>query len=381
MLQAAKEFRIGRPQIMAGLMLLGFLAQCLWVAGRRPLSDLEIQYIVSGESHETGQAFRANSPLTAWVAAFPGRMIAVVRALGPASLAQALAIPRPWLIRMPFVTFGVWLGAALWWVSRRLFDDAGGYVALALYCTSRAMVMISATIGPEIILAWSIFGMIYTAIGVAHTLYAPPRKWIPRVAILGLSIGFALSAALWSGTVVVMALAFMLYLAPDRRRSVLIVLLGASVAAVAVMAYFAWWAGPSAMRSHGWVHPQLSRQLAENAWFVLADDDKYVWIMTGLFIAALTTYASWPRARYFGNTAPLWTGLAAVLLFALVPSIRTWNAPLGLSFAFVFMGGVAADLLETPAAKATRAILTAGILLRAVLAVRTLVLWTHQNTV
>lgn len=381
MLQAAKEFRIGQPQIMAGLMLVAFLAQCLWVAWSRPLSDLEIQYIVSGESHEMGQAYRANSPLTSWVAAFPGRLIAAGRAIGPASLARALAIPRPWLFRMPFVTFGVWLGAALWWVSRRLFDDAGGYVALALYCSSRAMVMISATIGPEIILSWSIFGLIYTAIGVAHTLYAPPRKWIPRVVILGLSIGFALSTALWSATVVVMALALMLYLAPGRRRSVLIVMLGASVVAGAVMAYFAWWAGPLAARSNTWVHPELSRNLAENAWFVLADDDKYVLILTAFFIAALIAYACWRRARYFGNTAPLWTGVAIVLLFTLVPSVRVWNATLGLSFAYVFIGGVAADLLETPAAKATRTILIAGILLRSVLAFRTLALWTHQNAV
>jgi hypothetical protein len=243
------------------------------------------------------------------------------------------------------------------------------------------MVMASATIGPEIILAWSIFGMVYTAIGVAHTLYAPPQKWIPRVAILGLSIGFALSTALWSATVGVIALAFMLYLAPGRRRSVLIVLLGASLVAAVVIAYFAWWAGPSAIRSHSWVHPQLSRSLAENAWFVLADDDRYMIILTAFFIASLITYASWRRARYFGNSAPLWTGLAAVLLFTLLPSIHMWIAPLGLSFAFVFIGGVAADLLETPAAKATGVILTAGIFLRAVLAVRTLFLWSHQKAV
>src|SRR5262249_59966329 len=65
------------------------------------------------------------------------------------SVSKALAIPRPWLIRMPFVIFGVWLGAALWWVSRRLFDDAGGYVALALYCSSPAMVKISSNVGEE----------------------------------------------------------------------------------------------------------------------------------------------------------------------------------------------------------------------------------------
>src|SRR5215472_17996569 len=102
-------------------MLLSFLAQCLWVAGSRALSDLEVQYIASGETHELGQAYRANSPLTGWMAALPGHIVAAARTIAPASVSEALAIPRPWLIRMPFVIFGVWLGAALWWVSRRLF--------------------------------------------------------------------------------------------------------------------------------------------------------------------------------------------------------------------------------------------------------------------
>jgi hypothetical protein len=377
MLQAAKEFRIGRPQILAGLMLLGFLAQCLWVAGSRQLSDLEIQYIASGETHELGQVYRTNSPLTGWIAALPGHIITVARAVAPAAANKALAIPRPWLIRMPFVIFGVWLGAALWWVSRRLFDDAGGYVALSLYSSSPAMVKISSNVGPEIVLAWSIFGLVYTAIGVAHTLYAPPRKWGPRTVILGLAIGFALAAARWSFTLVLMALAFMFYLAPGRRRSVLIVVLGAAVVALGVMGYFAWWMGPSPASAQSWVHPQITRELTPNLWFVLADD----YVVTGFFIAALVTYASWPRARYFGNTAPLLTAFAAVLIFLLVPGIRIWKAPLGLSFVFVFIGGVAADLLETSAWRAITAILTAGTLLRVVLAFRTLGHWIHQNAI
>src|SRR5262249_10018797 len=243
MFRAAQEFKIGRPQIFAGLMLLGFLAQCLWVASQRKFSDLEYRYIASGLSRETGQEYRANSPFTGWVAAAPVRVIRVAKAVAPASMSSSLAIPRPWLLRLPFVAFGVWLGGALWWVARRLFDDAGGYVALALYCSSPAMIKIAGNIGPEILLAWSIFGMVYTAIGVAHTLYSPPRKWAPRIVILGLSIGFALATALWSVTLVLLAFAFMIYLAPGRRRSVLMVLLGASAVAVLVFGGITWWMG------------------------------------------------------------------------------------------------------------------------------------------
>jgi hypothetical protein len=377
MLQSAKKFRIGRPQIFAGLMLLGFLAQCLWLAGSRPLSDTEIQYITSKNSPELRPVYRANSPFTVWVAAGMQQVIAAVRSMAPGSLREALVIPRPWLIRAPFAVFGIWLGGALWWVARRLFDDAGGYMALVLYCSSPAMVMISSNVGPEILLAWSTFGLIYTAIGVAHTLYAPPRKWIPRVVILGLAIGFALSTALWSVTLVVTALAFMLYLAPGRRRAALAVMLGASLVALVVAGYLIWWAGASPENLHSWLHPQLTPEWMLHFWFVLEDG----YIITGFLIAALVVYASWPRARYFGNTAPLLTAFVAVLVFALIPSIHVWETTLGLSFIFVFIGGVASDLLETPSGQATGAIFFAGILLRFILSIRTLSHWIHQNIV
>jgi len=381
MLQAAKEFRIGRPQIFAGLMLLAFLAQCLWVACSRKFSDLEYQCIASGLSPEPGQEYRINSPFTGWAAALPVQITRMIKAVAPASLSSALSIPRPWLIRLPFVVFGVWLGGALWWVARRLFDDAGGYVALGLYCSSPAIVMVSSNIGPEIILAWSIFGLIYTAIGVAHTLYAPPRKWAARVVILGFSIGFALSTALWSFTLVLLAFAFMVYLAPGRRRSVLMVLLGASAIALAVFGFFAWWTRGSGLSPHGWLSPRPTLDLVRNLGFVFADGytDTNRYIFVSLFITALTVYGCWPRSRYFGNTAPLITAFAAVLLFALVPAIHIWDAALGLSFVFVFVGGIAADLLETGFRRPAALILTAGFLLRTVLGLIALSRWIQTH--
>lgn len=381
MLQAAKEFRIGRPQIFAGLMLLGFLAQCMWTAASRNRSDLELQYIASGvPQHQTGREPAVHSPLTVWVAALPVRTTKLLRAVAPAPLSSALAIPRPWLSRLPFVAFGLWLGGALWWVARRLFDDAGAYVALALYCTSPAMVMISSNIGPEIILAWSAFGMVYTAIGVAHTLYAPPRKWVPRVVILGLAMGFALATALWSFVLVLLAFAFMIYLAPGRRRSVLVVLLGASAVALAFLTFFAWATGSDFLSPTSLITPKPTLDLLRNLGFALSrDTDGYV--LVAFFLAALTAYGSWPRARYFGNTAPLITAFAAVLLFALVPAIYLWEATLGLSFVFVFIGGIAADLFEAGHRRAVAAILIAGFLLRVVLSLRTLWQWIGQNPV
>ena len=232
-------------------MLLAFMAQCLWTADTRKVSDLEYRYIASGLTG-AGEKTLNSSPFTGLVAAFPVRFTSVARKIATPQLSAALAVPRPWLLRLPFTIFGVWLGAALWWVARRLFDDDGGYVALALYCTSPAMVIISSNIGPEILLAWSSLGLIYTAIGVSHTLYAPRKKWIPRIFILGLSIGFALATAWWSFTLVLLACGYMIYLAPGCRRKALTVLASASLVGCAV------WASNLLVNRQLWIERQAA---------------------------------------------------------------------------------------------------------------------------
>jgi len=364
--------------MFAGMMLLAFLAQCLWGANARKLSDLEYRYIASGLT-APGEKAVTPSPFTGWVASVPIRLTTLARKVATPQLNAALAVPRPWFLRLPFIIFGLWLGAALWWVARRLFDDEGGYVALALYCTSPAMIKISTNIGPEIILAWSSLGLIYTAIGVAHTLYAPPKKWGPRIVILGLSIGFALATAWWSITLVLVAFGYMFYLAPQCRHKALMVLGGASIVGCAVWATVAWMTGSAGPGVKAVLAQKPGVDAIRNLAFPLSGwTDGYVLVF--LFIAALTAYGSWPRARYFGNTAPLITALAAVLLFSVVPTIRIWDATLGLSFVFIFVGGLAADFLETRFRRPVMLILLACFLLRAVLTVLGLMQWV-QNPV
>ncbi len=376
MFQVLREFRVGRPQIYAGLMLLVFLAQCLWAANTRKLSDLEYRYIAAGLTSKSEKAVNP-SPLTGWVAALPVRLITLARKIAAPSISASLAVPRPWMLRLPFIVFGLWLGAALWWVARRLFDDDGGYVALALYCTSPAMITISSNIGPEIILAWSSLGLIYTAIGVAHTLYAPPKKWVPRIIILGLSIGFALATTWWSLTLVLLAFGYMMYLAPGCRQKALIVLASGSAVGCAVWAVIYWLTGSFGLGLKPLLAQKPTPQVLGNLAFPLSGHtDGYVLVF--LFIAALTAYGSWPRARYFGNTAPLLTSLIAVLLFSLVPAIRIWNATLGLSFVFIFVGGLAADFLETRFRRPLALILIACFLLRAVLTGMALITWVRN---
>jgi hypothetical protein len=382
MLQLLREFKVGRPQVFAGLMLLAFLAQCLWAAKTRAVADLEYRYIAAGlPSAETSAEIKtaSASPLTGWVAALPVRAIPLIRKVASPTISEALAVPRPWLLRLPFVLFGFWLGAALWWVARRLFDDAGGYVALALYCTSPAMIKISSNIGPEIILAWSGLGLIYTAIGVAHTLYAPPKKWAPRIVILGLSIGFALATAWWSFTLVLLAFAYMIYLAPGCRKKVMIVLSGASAIGCMVWAAAYWLTGSAGLSVKAVLGQKPTLMAVRNLAFALSvQTDGYVLVL--LFILAFTAYGSWPRARYFGNTAPLITALAVVFFFSVAPAIRIWDASLGLSFVFIFIGGLAADFLETRFNRQIALFLAACFVIRAV---QTVVILNHwiQNLV
>ena len=379
MLRIIKEFSVGRPQLIAGAMLLAFLAQCLWVAGHRRLSDLEYEYIASGHPPQAGQEFRTTSPFTGLVASLPMRATAIVRSLAPPRISAALAVPRPWWLRLPFIVFGFWLGAALWWVARRLFGDEGGYFALALYCFSPAMVMISSNIGPEIILAWSSFGLIYTAIGVAHTVYSPPRKWAPRIVLLGLSIGFSISVSLWAATLVLLALAFILYLTPGRRRSALIVFACASVLGVGILGVVASITGSAGAGSRALLTPRFSMEVARSMGFAFKDTDSYV--LVALFIVTLAVYGNWKRARYFGNTAPLLTAFTAVGLFALLPAAHLWAEALGLSFLFLFVAGVAADLFETPWRRWFLWIFFTAAAIRIIEDCLRLAGWIHQNSV
>src|SRR5689334_8897198 len=183
--EVLRDFRVGQPQIFAGLLLLVFMGQSLWVAANRRLSDLEYQYLASARAATPGQSSMVVSPLTGVVAGLPLQLLSGLRRAAPAQARAALAIPHPWILRLPFVLFGTWLGGALWWVARRLFGNEGGYVALALYCFSPAIILFSSRVRSDILVAWGVFGLIFTAIGVAHTLYAPPRMWKIRILILG----------------------------------------------------------------------------------------------------------------------------------------------------------------------------------------------------
>jgi len=155
------------------------------------------------------------------------------------------------------------------------------------------------------------------------------------------------------------------------------VLASATVVGCAVWVTIDWLTGSFGLGAKALLGQKPTLEVLGNLAFALSGHtDGYVLVF--LFIAALTAYGSWPRARYFGNTAPLVTGLAAVLLFSLVPAVHIWNATLGLSFVFIFVGGLAADFLETRFRRPIALILAACFVLRAVLTVMALITWVRN---
>src|SRR5438105_9597897 len=261
------------------------------------------------------------------------------------------------LVAAPYVIFGLLLGGSLWYVSRRLFGNSGGYIALALYCFSPGVVRSSAVwfAEPEIGAAWGAFGAVFTAIAVAHTLYAPREvvlwNW-RRILLLGLSLALAVGSQFSLVVVLPVTLAFMLYVVPGRRTAAAVIWAAAVGIGTLILfaSYFfhagAFWQG---MRHASFLGISGSALLTPLSYKrVVAQLGQ---ISPALVLAlpfALAIWAGWRRARYFGNTAPL---LVAVLL--LLFAVGTPHYPglgfqlVAVPFLFVFVSGIAADLLES----------------------------------
>jgi hypothetical protein len=382
--------RYGRPQFIAGILLLMFVSQCVWLIARgaeqlevRPIELFRVQEGLAqlqGESIagipsaaraeagtmappelESNEDYDPNhSPLWYLVASAP------LEGWEASSQTSALHL-WIWLQRVPYLIFGVLLGASLWYVSRRLYGNAGGYIALSLYCFSPAMIHSSTLwlLPPEMGAAWSSFGAVFTAIAVAHTLYAPREvvlwNW-RRILLLGLSLALAIGSQFSLIILLPLALAFMLYLAPTRRLAALAIWASACMFAFVLLfaSYF--------------FHPRIFWQGLRHAVFF-----SFTWKAFGMagayrqvlyhvghsspalllaFPLALIAFVILRRARYFGNIAPL---LVAVLFMLLAfgsphyPGLGFWL--MAAPFLFVFVAGVSADLLETR----QRALVQAGV--------------------
>ena len=322
MIDFIREFKFGRPQQIAALLLVAFIAL---------VTSFEITH---ARFYAYGIPLKTE-PL------HPNLQGQILVPLWLLLSTFKLPIPGPYLIGL---SFGLSLAGALWWVNRRLYNDEGGYAALSLFCFSLPLIHFSTVLNKDIIAAWGLYGLIYTAIGVAHTLYAPPKKWRPRIVLLGTALGVTAGAYFAAALVgLIIAAAFMLYLAPGRRKTSLAILGVACV--IALLWLFVFYEFD--------LHALLQALGTHEAWAIgLRHTGAVVpgmqwWLMQVLFLGALITYIAWKRTRYFGNTAPL----IACFVLHLVGHDGAQAAIWALPFVFTFIGGIFADLLETSGRK------------------------------
>jgi hypothetical protein len=366
------RIQIGRPQRVAALLLLIFFAECLWVLAHQDLSTADYRFARCGR-----EMWERPSPLAGYfttcgnlngdgtfayrVAGLPLTLqrltlLAIDHFRAPADRlysggslngstweARHQLTSVIYLIHLPFVLFAVWLGGGLWWVARRLFGNEGGFFALGLYCFCPAIVRLAVTPNNDLLATWGLYGLVYAAVGVAHAMQGPRRKWRPRIALLTVALGLTAAAHLLAAIVgFFAALFFMLYLAESRRGYVMQILIYSAVGALVIL--FAFYGFHLAAFSYVFTGG------AARLWFSLAGARSFAAAMSNfpiLLAAGVSTllYIGVRRSRYFGNTSPL------LMVLALTPLLttQTVTAPWlwALPFLFTFIGGVFADALET----------------------------------
>jgi hypothetical protein len=390
-----RRFRFNLPQRIAAGLLALFLIQGLWVAAHQTLTDRDYQYArcgretwerpsalagyytTCGNIHDGILAYRlAGLPLTLNVLAeraldtFRSPENKVVQTSGEVSTwelrHQITHILL--LLRLPFLLAGCMLGGCIWWVTRRLYGNLGGYTALALYCFSPPVLRACLAPNTEVLAALGVYGGVYTCIGVAHAMQGPRRKWRPRIVLLTLLFGLAAASHIAALPVTaLLGLALMLWVAEGHRSQVLPVVLVASAGALLLL-FVCYGFSPDAYSyvfrsAAGFL--RVSFDPARRFFSTLSNAG--ITVAAG---AALALYLTLRRSRYFGNTAPLFCALVCmVLVMTGVPgSPWLWSLP----FLFTFAGGVFADMYESPRERLALAAAGAIVALQAVLCVLSL---------
>jgi hypothetical protein len=250
------------------------------------------------------------------------------------------------------------MGGGLWWVSRRLFGNEGGFFALGLYCFCPAVVRLAVVPNDDLLAMWGLYGLVYTAMGVSHAMQGPRRKWRPRIVLLTLALGLTAAAHLLAAIAgFTAAIFFMLYHAESRRSIAMKILLIAAIGATAIL-FACYGFHPAFLRES----LRVSLSLANARSFACSLSNLPILIAST--VAALL-YISIRRSRYFGNTAPL------LMILALAPLVspHSTSAPFlwALPFLFTFLGGVFADALESRARNLVLALTGAVLTAQAIL--------------
>ena len=404
-----RRFHFNLPQRIAAGLLALFLAQGMWLIEHQTLSDRDYQYArcgretwerpsalagyytTCGNIHDGILGYRlAGLPLTLNLLAEraldhfrkPEDRVLQTGALtdGSSSVGSETGSEISiWelrhqlthvllLLRLPFLLAGCLLGGSLWWVTRRLYGNLGGYTALALFCFSPPILRACLAPNVEVLAALGVYGGVYTCIGVAHAMQGPRRKWRPRILLLVAAFGLAAAAHIAALPVVaLLGLFAMLWVAEGRRSQALPVVLAAVTGAFLVV-----------FACYGFSPDAFSYVFRSAAGFLTVSADPAHRFFTTLSntgitlagAAALALYLGLRRSRYFGNTTPL---LCALVLFPLVLT-GTQGAPWlwALPFLLTFIGGVFADAYESPRSRVALAAGGALVLLQAVFCILSL---------
>ncbi len=367
-----RRFRFNLPQRIAAGFLLAFLLQGFWLTSRQTLTDRDYQFARCGR-----ETWERPSPLAGYYTSCGNirdgilayRMAGLPLSLNFASERMLDHFRKPedrvvqtgsgevstWelrhqmthvllLLRLPFLLAGCLLGGCVWWVTRRLYGDLGGYTALALYCFCPPILKACVAPNPEVLAALGIYGGVYTCIGVAHAMQGPRQRWRPRLILLTLLFGTAAAAHIAALPVTaLLGLVLMLWIAEGRRSQALPVVLMCSVGALLVV--FAFYGfSPDA-------YSYVFRSAAGMVWFSADPARRFFSTFSNAgftiaTVASLALYLGLRRSRYFGNTTPLF---CAVVLMSLVLT-GTQGSPWlwGLPFLVTFVAGVFADAYESP---------------------------------
>ncbi len=377
-------------------MLLLFLAQAFWLTDHQTLTERDYQYArcgremwerpsplagyftTCGNIHDGVLAYRlAGLPIT--LDLLSERFADNFRKPEDKIVQTVDASTSTWelrhqlthillLLRLPFIAAGAALGGALWWVTRRLFGNLGGYTALALYVFSPAVLRASISPNPEILTALGFFGGLYTCIGVAHAMQGPRRKWRPRIVLLTVCFGVVAASHIAAlPLLAVLGFVFMLWIAEGRRSQLMPVLI-VTVAGAFVLLFACYGFSPDAFsylfRSDA---AALGFSLQPARHFFGALPNAGISIASG---AALLLYLGLRKTLYFGNTTPL---LISLLLLGLITvgvpgNPLLWAQP----FLLTFIAGVFADAYDSPRGKLALAACGSIVLLQAVFCILSL---------
>ncbi len=354
------------------MLLLCLLAQSLWVINRQQLSPQDYRFARCGR-----EMWERPSPLAGYFTTcgnlngdgtFAYRLAGFPLTVQRLTLLAADHLRKPqdrlysggilngstwearhelssvkYLLHLPFVLFALWLGAGLWWVARRMFGNEGAFLALGLYCFSPDVLRFAVAPNNEVLAMWGLYGLVYAAIGMAHAMQGPRRRWRPRFLLLTAALGLTAAAHLLAAMIgFTLALVLMLYVAERRRSYVMQILIFAAIGGLVIL--FGFYSFRPAPFSYVFTGG------GGRFWFTLENARALFASLTNgpITVAAavaVIVYLGVRRSRYFGNTVPLVTSLLLLPLMTTQTITQPWLW--ALPFLFTFIGGVFADVFET----------------------------------